>query len=36
MVAAGAASALLGFAGLQQMEGGPEVEIGYYLGALSA
>ena len=24
--------ALLGFAGLQLMEGGPEVEIGYYLG----
>ena len=24
--------ALIGFAGLQRMEGGPEVEIGYYLG----
>jgi [ribosomal protein S5]-alanine N-acetyltransferase len=24
--------ALLGFAGLQRLEGGPEVEIGYYLG----
>jgi RimJ/RimL family protein N-acetyltransferase len=24
--------ALLGFAGLQHLEGGPEVEIGYYLG----
>ena len=24
--------ALIGFAGLQRLEGGPEVEIGYYLG----